>query len=124
MQRNILMQTHRNKLDDVMKEVDAKLEEERNSASIIIDYPCGQLETIDVDESDCTINQLLSQASNDESIEISKIILNDGDSQPDFTIWESLGTIDNPESIDAIPFNTYFNVTPSSPINSHLSIIL
>ena len=124
MQRNMLQKTYRNQVEKAMKEIDTKLENERNSASIKLNIASSQFDTIDGDDSDITFNQLLSQVSSAEACDLSQTILTDSQTPPDFEIWETLDKGEKPEMLDSIPFNSYFDIIPSSPVNSPLSIIL
>ena len=79
---------------------------------------------MDTDDSDFTFNQLLSQIRNTESCDLSDVILTDSERNPDWGVWDTLEKVDKPEALENIPFNTYFDICPSSPVNSPLSIIL
>ena len=124
LQRNILMKTHKNKIDLVMKEVDKTIDTERSAATIDLDIPSSQFETIDFDDSDFNFNQLLAKVNDEGPHEVSKLMLTDSETKPDFEVWKTLAKIDDPESLDSIPYNTYFDIPSSSSVNSPLSHIL
>ena len=117
LQRRNLIKTHKEAVDSAMQDIDQTLDRERRSATIRLDIPSSEFATIDVDETDFSFNQLLSKINKEEICDLNKIILSDSETKPDFSIWETLEKVTSPETLDLIPFNTFFDLSPSSPVN-------
>ena len=123
-QRRNLINTHKEAVDSAMKDIDQTLDIERRAAKISLDIPSSQFTTIDADETDFSYNLLLSKINKEEICDLNKVILTDSETKPDYSIWETLEKVTSPETLDFIPFNKFFDISPSSPVNSALALIL